>query len=122
MRHLLARARSDAKPVPSFADRAREPSNLTDSLMASFGQVRFVRHCNAVAFCNAGHDDRPIWLISARSTAAGKTKSGLPCRRRRAKARRTTTGAARAAADLAQPASMIPASGSDLSAENPIGP
>src|SRR4051794_2632176 len=73
-------------------------------------------------FVTQVRDDCPIWLISARSTAAGKTKSGPPCRRRRAKARQTTTGAARAVADLAQPASMIPASGSDLSAEDPIDP
>src|SRR5687767_13512851 len=62
-------------------------------------------------------------LISARSTAAGKTKSAPRCRRRRARARRTTTAAAAAGEEAsARSALMVPALRFDLAAKHPIGP
>jgi hypothetical protein len=47
--------------------------------------------------------------ISERSRTARRAKSAPPCRRRRARVLRTTTGAAQAGADSDRVASMIPA-------------
>src|ERR1700687_617645 len=64
----------------------------------------------------------PESLTWARATASSHRTGCRPCRRRRARAERTTTGVARAVAAFAHHASMITAPGSHLAAEYPIGP
>src|SRR5579864_7990195 len=61
-------------------------------------------------------------LISVQSRAAGQTRSGRRCRRRRARALRTTAAAASAGVDFAPAASMITAPVPDLAAEHPVSP
>src|SRR5439155_25096961 len=66
--------------------------------------------------------DIQVWPISARSTAAGQTKSAPQCRRRQAKGQRTTAGAAATGEVSAPSASMVSALRFHLAAKHPIGP
>src|SRR5450759_1926758 len=88
-------------------------------------RTQAIRVCrwNALNFCQSQIIRKcPESLTSARATAASHRTRWPPCRRRRAKGLRTTTGAAPAAAAFAPGASMIAAPGLDLAAEYPIGP
>src|SRR4051794_4908546 len=64
----------------------------------------------------------PYGSTAARSTALFHMRRWRPCRRRRATARRTITGAAAAARVFAPAASMVAALRLDLAAKHVIGP